>query len=86
MSNLPTPILAAIHKALSDNPEARPDDFLASLEALISNDATRRKVHDAWLTTRLQIADQEGGELSEQDVFGPLIDELEKAAGSNISK
>lgn len=86
MANLPTPVLAAIHKALADDPEARPEDFLASLEALTFDDATRRQVHDAWITARLQMADQEGGELSEQEVFGPLIEELEAAAGSDLNK
>ena len=84
MTELPNPVLAAIHQAVADDPTVDLEQLLAALRGALDNPEA---VADAMLTASIQLADQEGGEFTKADIVASTDAAISVASGgaSNAS-
>ena len=84
-SKLSNPVLAAIHQAISDNPSVEPEEILRQLTSAGDDPEA---FHEAWVTAKIQFSDQEGGELTLDEMNAELRDIIgeERAAQAVVPK
>ena len=70
-SKLSNPVLAAIHQAIAENPSVEPEDILRQLTSAGDDPEA---FYSAWLTAKIQLADQEGGELTLDEMNAEMRD------------
>lgn len=86
MRQIPPPILAAMRKAIADDQNTEPEDFLALMDQALADPLVRDTIRDEWLAVMLQVADDEGGEYTIEEAFAEMRTAIESVAAKQSTK
>ncbi len=76
MKQIPAPILAAMRKAIAEDQNAEPEDFLVLMDRALADPLVRDAIRDQWITVMLQVADEEGGEYTLDEVRDAITEAI----------
>ena len=76
MKQIPAPILAAMRKAIAEDQNAEPEDFLVLMDRALADPLVRDAIRDQWITVMLQVADEEGGEYTLDEVRDAMTEAI----------
>ena len=76
MKQIPAPILAAMRKAIAEDQNAEPEDFLVLMDRALADPLVRDAIRDQWITVMLQVAAEEGGEYTLDEVRDAMTDAI----------